>query len=407
MDMEQKKESLEDVYAEDYIEKLKETVLDAARRCRNCNFCFTVCPLFVSTRELASQTPSGLMQSAKYAIKWDLFEGNDKEAIRDLLYLCTTCNSCVLRCKSKSAGVAILDAIKAGRKILTEMAIGPLPNQRKALKDIYLYGNPYGERPEKRLEGFKGLDIKTIPPGKAEVLYYVGCTTAYEPALHHIGKSLFRLFSRLKIDFGILNEEVCCGEPARRVGDEALFQEMMNRNLAKFGESGVKTVVTVSPHCFNTFLNEYSPVPAEMKIQHYTEFLCGAFKVQKPVFQKEIPSIVTYHDPCYLVKHNQVYEAPRELIKMIPGVQFVEMKKNRDDSLCCGGGGGRMYAEVEDEPRLAEARIGHALDVGANVIATACPWCYSMLRNAVQDLKVEDRIRVRDIAEMLDESITG
>jgi Fe-S oxidoreductase len=303
--------------------------------------------------------------------------------------------------------VAILDAIKAGRKILTEMAIGPLPNQRKALKDIYLYGNPYGERPEKRLEGFKGLDIKTIPPGKAEVLYYVGCTTAYEPALHHIGKSLFRLFSRLKIDFGILNEEVCCGEPARRVGDEALFQEMMNRNLAKFGESGVKTVVTVSPHCFNTFLNEYSPVPAEMKIQHYTEFLCGAFKVQKPVFQKEIPSIVTYHDPCYLVKHNQVYEAPRELIKMIPGVQFVEMKKNRDDSLCCGGGGGRMYAEVEDEPRLAEARIGHALDVGANVIATACPWCYSMLRNAVQDLKVEDRIRVRDIAEMLDESITG
>ena len=407
MDVEKTKEPLENVYDENYIEKLKEIVLDAARMCRNCNFCYPVCPLFESTREFMSQTPSGLMQSMKYAIKWDLFEGDQKVAIRDLLYLCTTCNSCTIRCKSKSAGVPILDAIKAGRKILTEMMIGPLPNQRKPLKDIYLYGNPYGEKPEKRVDWLKGLKVKMIPPERAEVLYYVGCTTAYEPNLHHIGKSLLRLFQYLNIDFGILNEEVCCGEPARRMGDEGLFQEMMNRNFNQFKSVGIKTIVTISPHCFNIFLNEYSPIQGEIKIQHYTQFLAQAFKKKRPVFKREIPSIITYHDPCYLGKHNQIFDVPRELLQMIPGVKLVEMKMIRDDSLCCGGGGGRMYAEVEEERRLSDMRILQAIEAGANIIATACPWCYSMLRNAVQDLKLEDKIKVRDIAEILDESITG
>lgn len=405
MDKEEAKDRLENGEEERFIKNLKEVILDAAGRCRNCNYCFTICPIFQSTKEFMSQTPSGLLQSIKYAIKWDLFGGEEKEALRDLLYLCTTCNGCVLKCKSKSSGLPVLEAIQAGRKILREMMIGPLPQQRKPLKDIYLYGNPYGEKPDTRLDWLKGLKVKMIPPEKADVLYYVGCTTAFEPGLQNLGKSLVRLFQYLNVDFGILKEEVCCGEPARRMGDEGLFQEMMGLNLNKFKGYGIKTIVTTSPHCFNTFLKEYSSFQEEFKVQHYTQFLAQAFKEKKPAFKKETRSVITYHDPCYLGKHNQIFNPPRELLQMIPGAKLVEMKMTKDESLCCGGGGGRMYAEVEEERRLSDMRIGQALEAGADIVATACPWCYHMLRTSVQDLKLGDKIRVKDIAEILDESL--
>jgi Fe-S oxidoreductase len=244
-----------------------------------------------------------------------------------------------------------------------------------------------------------------IPPEKAEVLYYVGCTTAFEPGLHNLGKSLVRLFQYLNVDFGILKEEICCGEPARRMGDEGLFQEMMNRNLDQFKNFGIKTIVTTSPHCFNTLLNEYSSFQEEFKVQHYTQFLAQAFKAKKPVFKKEACSVITYHDPCYLGKHNQIFDPSRELLQMIPGVKLVEMKMTKDESLCCGGGGGRMFTEVEEERRLSEIRIQQVLDVGADVLATACPWCYKMLQNAVQDLQLAHKVKVKDIAEILDESL--
>ncbi|NWG03485.1 MAG: (Fe-S)-binding protein [Syntrophaceae bacterium] len=396
---------LHSIDEEEYIEDLKGIILDAAKRCRNCNYCFTICPLFHSTRGFMSQTPSGIMQSINYALKWDVFKGEDQEILRDLLYLCTTCNGCVLRCKSKATGLPVLDAIEAGRKLLREMMIGPLPQQRKPLKDIYLYGNPYGEKPERRVDWTKGLKVKIIPPERAEVLFYVGCTTAYEPSLHLIGKSLVRLLQSLHVDFGILNEEVCCGEPARRMGDEGLFQEMMNRNLDQFKSYGIKTIVSISPHCFNTFLNEYPTIQEEIKIQHYTEFLAEAFKGKKPLFKKEISSVITYHDPCYLGKHNQIFNAPRELLQMIPGVKLVEMKMTREESLCCGGGGGRMFAEVEEERRLSDMRITQALEAGANIIATACPWCYKMLQNSIQDSNLEDKIRAKDISIILSEAL--
>ena len=285
------------------------------------------------------------------------------------------------------------------------MMIGPLPQQRKPLKDIYLCGNPYGEKPETRLDWLKGLKVKMIPPEKADILCFIGCTTAYEPDLHHIGRSLVRLFQYLHIDFGILKEEICCGDPARRMGDEGLFQEMSNRNLHQFKSSGIKTIVSISPHCFNTFVNEYPSIEEEIKIQHYTQFLAQAFKERRPPFKKEVPCTVTYHDPCYLGKHNQIFTPPRELLQMIPGVKLVEMKMTKDESLCCGGGGGRMFAEVEEEPRLSDMRIGQALEVGAEVLTTACPWCYQMLKNSVQDLRLGDKIKVKDIAEFLNECL--
>ena len=397
--------------AEDsFLEDFKRVILDTASRCRNCNYCFTVCPVFKSARGFESQTPSGMLQSINYALRWNMFEREQGETLRNLLYLCTTCNSCTLLCKSKSTGVPVSDAIQAGRKILRERMIGPLPQQRKPIKNILLYGNPYGEKPENRLDWSRGLEVKHLPQEKAAILLYIGCTTAYEPNLRKLGRNLVKLLQMINADFGVLDGEVCCGEPARRMGDEGLFQELMGRNTDQFKSTGVKTILTVSPHCFHTFNNEYETMKGEFEIQHYTQFLTKMLKKRKLSFKKKYSQVVTYHDPCYLGKHNQVYDSPRELLEMIPGIKMVEMRMTKADSLCCGGGGGRMFAEVEEEEKLSEIRVRQAVEVGADVISTACPWCHTMLQNGVEQLQLTDRVKVMDIAELFcegDPSISG
>jgi Fe-S oxidoreductase len=389
----------------DAIETSKEIVLDAASRCRNCNYCFMICPLFQSTRGFMSQTPSGILQSIKYAIKWDLLGGKEKEVLRDLVYSCTTCNGCVVRCKAKATGIPVLKAIEAGRKILREMMIGPLPQQRKPLKDLLKNGNPYGEKPEKRFEWLEDLHVKHLPREQADVLLYVGCTMSYDPELHGVGRNLLEVFDRLNIDYGILENETCCGDPALRMGDEDLFQELMEENIQRFKAAGATKIVTVSPHCFNTFSKEYPSSEKQWSVQHYVEFLLDVLKDKKAVFRKSLPYTVAYHDACYLGRHNQIYNPPRELIAMIPGIKLVEMKMKMDEALCCGGGGGRMFAEVEEEPKLSYTRLYQAIDAGADVIATACPWCFTMLWNAAKDLQLTDRIRVMDITGILKESM--
>jgi len=388
----------------DIAKRATDVVRDAASRCRNCNFCFSICPLFHSTRGFHSQTPSGLLQAVHYAIKWNLMEGREKSQLSDLLYLCTTCKGCVLRCASKATGLPVLQAIEAGRRILLDRMIGPLPAQRKALKDLNLYGNPYGERPEKRLDWLRGLAAKRLPKEKTPVLFYVGCTVAFDPALHRLGRTFATLLNRLDVDFGVLENEVCCGDPALRMGDEALFKELMNQNRNRFREAGVKTIVTFSPHCFNTFVTEYPSLREEVEVLHYTEFFPRLLKENRKVSAKRLPYRVTYHDPCYLGKHNQIYDPPRQLLKMVPGIELVEMRMNKEEALCCGGGGGRMYAEVEEETKLSHIRLRQALEAGSDVVATACPWCFTMLQNAVNDLQCTDKIKVKDIAEILKES---
>jgi Fe-S oxidoreductase len=390
---------------ENEIKELEEKIVEIGSRCWNCNFCFSACPNYDSTRGFQVQGPSGILQSIYQAIKMGQIEGPEKEALRDILYACTTCKSCEITCKGMSAGVPILEGIEAGRKLLLEKMIGPLIQQRKALESIYKYGNPYGESPEKRLSWIGDLKAKRLPQEKAEVLFYVGCTASYEPEIQGVARSIVKLLQFLGVDFGILEAEVCCGDPAMALGDEILFQEMARQNQEKFQAAGIKTILTVSPHCFNTFRKRYGDLQERVEIKHYTEFLAEAFKGRTSSFKTSLPYPVTYHDPCYLGKHNDIYDPPRQLLRYIPGMKLLEMKMTGKDSLCCGGGGGRMYAEVEEEKRLADVRIGQALETGARVMATACPWCHTMLQNAVRDLKMEDRVKVQDIAEILVEAL--
>jgi Fe-S oxidoreductase len=389
----------------DAIEAARAAILDAASRCRNCNYCFTICPVFQSTRGFMSQTPSGILQSLNYALRWDLISGKERETLRDIVYACTTCNGCVIRCKSKATGIKIREAIEQGRKILRDMMIGPLPQQRKPLRDIYTYGNPYGGKPAERLDWLGEMKVKRLPADTAPVLLYVGCTTAYDPLLKDVGRGIVDVLTGLNVDFGVVENEVCCGDPALRMGDDAVFAEMVERNLVSFRAAAVQRIVTLSPHCYNTFLHDYPDFTREWAVEHYTEFLLRTIREQGRELTRAFPRVVTYHDPCYLGKHNKIYSAPRELLRLVPGLKLVEMKSNMDDSLCCGGGGGRMYAEVEEERRLSRIRVPEALDAGAEVIATACPWCFTMLDGAVKDLQVTDKIQVMDIAQILRQAI--
>jgi len=389
----------------DYLKKLSEEILLTVRRCRNCNYCFPVCPLRISTRGFQTQSPPGILQAIYYAIRWNEFGGEEGKALSEILYSCTTCNSCVLRCKDKSTGTPLLEVIEKGRELLVEKMVGPLKDERKVMESIKLYGNPYQRPRAERMDWLKGEFVKLLPLEKAEVLFFVGCTTSYEPELFSVGRDLIKLWRYFGVDFGLLAEESCCADPIGRLGDKALFDGLANDNKNLFRASGVKSIVTISPHCMNTFIKEYNGLSESLSIAHYTEFLENILKKKEPKFVKSLSYTVTYHDPCYLSKHNGITDPPRNILKMLPGVTLKEMKDFRQNSLCCGAGGGRMYAEVEETDRLANIRVRQALDIGAEVLATACPYCHVMLMNAVRDLGMQEKIKVKDVAELVTEAL--
>lgn len=390
---------------EKYAENLEDEIYKSTFRCRNCNYCYSRCPLYRSMEGFMVNGPSGIIQSIYYYLKWNLNEEENESDLINILYSCTTCNGCVMACEELSAGIPLLEIIENGRKLLVDKNVGPMPFQRKALKSIYVKGNPYNFNPEDRLNWVGDLKVKRMPDQKASVLYYVGCSASYDPEIQNIAVSLVKLFNRAGIDFGVLEDEVCCSCAANRLGDEFLFEEMSQRNVKTFIDNGIEKIITTSPHCYNTFLKEYKGLE-NLKIQHYTEFLHDWIVKDDFKFEKNLDYVVTYHDPCYLGKHNGAYEEPRELIAAIPGVQLVEMKDNRKMSLCCGGGGGRMWTEIKEEKRLANLRMEQALATGANVLAVACPWCHVMLQNAVKDLEQEENIKVMDVSELLAEALS-
>lgn len=388
---------------DEYTEQIEREVVDLTTRCGRCNACFTQCPLDKSMEGFMTNGPSGLAQSIYYAIKWDLVGEKEEDEILKILYSCTTCNSCVLTCKKSGAGVPVLKIIENGRKLLTEKAVGPLPSQRGVLKSIYTKGNPYNQAPEDRLSWLRDDDVKRLPVEESDVIYYVGCTPSYDPELQDIANSIVKLLKFLEVDFGVLEDERCCGCAANRLGDSFLFEEIASKNIEAFNSCKAKQIITTSPHCYNTFINEYENMGG-FKIQHYTELLARYIK-GGDLKLKELNYTITYHDPCYLGKHNGIFEEPREILRGIPGVRLMEMRDNREHSLCCGGGGGRMWAEIREENRLSNVRVKQAVSTGADVLAVSCPWCHTMLENAIRDVEVEDRIKVMDVSEILLEAL--
>ena len=384
-----------------YQADLEEKIASVVAKCWNCNFCFSVCPNYLSTRGFQTQGPSGITQSLLYALRWDRFGREDKQTLQKIVYSCTLCNACVNACKEMSSAVSLLDAIEAGRELMVEKNLGPLPRQGKCLESIFKYGSPYGKLPKNNRDWCREQNVSFLPGEKKEVLLYLGCTVSHDINLRDAVVSLMSVLKTLKVDFGVLKEECCCGDPARFLGDAALFQEIAAKNIDTFKNSGAQTIVPLSPHCYTTFNKYYPNLAKDFAIVHYCEFIQNLI-TDHPLEWRTGQSIkTTYHDPCYLGKHNGCYDPPRQLLDSIPTVQRVEMRHSRGNSLCCGGGGGRMFDDFEEERRLSHMRIAEAMEIGAEVVVTACPWCYAMLSDAVKEMSLSDKIAVKDIAQVV------
>ncbi|GAG82203.1 unnamed protein product, partial [marine sediment metagenome] len=264
----------------------------------------------------------------------------DKETInelRDILYSCTTCKNCELACRSLSTSVKLVDAIEMGRQLLIEEMRGPMPEQKRALESSERYGNPYGMLPAERKEWMKGLNVPNFSREEGlEFLFYVGCTAPHDVRVQDMTRAIIQLLRKAQIRFGILEDEVCCGCPSLRMGEEVLFQDLCEKNVNQFKSLGVKQIVTLSPHCFDTFLNKYPKEEMQgIKIQPYSQFLADLIEQKRLIFNSRIEAKVTYQDPCYLGRHNNIYEEPRRVLKSIPGIKLLEFGRSRDDSFCC------------------------------------------------------------------------
>jgi Fe-S oxidoreductase len=313
------------------------------------------------------------------------------------LWDCTTCKTCTLRCPR---GLEPMDLLIGLRTLLVED--GHIPKTIiDALESTYKYGNPWNSAKNKRSDWANELSLKALPQGgQAPNLYFVCCTAAYDTRLQNVARCLVHCFRQIGYDFAILgNEENCCGSEIQRMGEEGLFEILRDQNIESFKKYGIRSILTTSPHCYNTLKNDYALDGLE--VRHYTQVLAEAIEEKKP-FPGEMKKVITYHDPCFLGKQNGIFDEPRRILKSIVGVTFVDFDRSRENSLCCEGGGGRMWVEASDQgPRLAETRIRDAVHMGAEILATACPFCLLTLEDAAKTTGNEEKLRVMDITEIL------
>jgi Fe-S oxidoreductase len=320
---------------------------------------------------------------------------------RPELWACTTCSTCSLRCP---AGVKNVELIMGIRNFLANQGEVPSPI-RDALENTLLQGNPWGRFRDRRADWAKDLGVKVLGEAASDTLLYVGCAPSYDPRVQNVSTALVKIFQKADLDFGILGKkESCCGNEIKRMGEQALFKKLSKDNTNLFKKSGIKRIITLSPHCFNAFKNEYPDLA--VPVQHYTQVLADLMETGKIKMSKASDVSVTYQDPCFLGKQNLVFDEPRKVLTSIPGLKFAEMERTRQRSLCCEGGGGRMWAEGSTEgTRNGEIRIKEALALGARVMATSCPFCLLTLEDAVKISGLASEIIVKDIAELVVEAM--
>ncbi len=363
--------------------------------CYQCGMCDSLCPwnrvIDFSMRRIVRQATFGMTE----------IETED-------IWRCTTCGRCHQRCPR---GVKTIDLTISLRKVANEYGVFPAHVRpvKTANASLVAEGNPLSEERKKRADWAKGLGVQQFDE-EMEILYFPGCYLCYDPRMKKVAKATVNILNKAGVEFGILGEqESCCGESIRKTGDEELFKQLAKENIKAFIDNGVKRILVSSPHCYHTFKNEYPDFfMVNFEVIHMTQFLFDLINEGRLTFSKEYNKKVTYHDPCYLGRHNGIYDEPREILKRIPGLELVEMIDTREDSLCCGGGGGRVWMETVKGERFSDLRIEQALAVGADVLATSCPYCITMLedsRKTMEDQEAAEALEIKDITEIIQEVI--
>ncbi len=382
--------------------------------CVHCGRCEEVCPVAFSGMPFSPRT---FIQSMRQAMLTTLVNPNgngqqDDELLGSVIpeetpWYCTTCGACLDRCP---AFVNPIDEIVDLRRYQV-LTTGKMPKSvGDVLRNMERQGNPWGMPPEERISWAEGLEVRELMPGdETDVLLFLGCAYAYDERNKKVARAMVRLLKEAQVEFGVLGlDEMCCGETSRRLGHEYLFQMMVEQNLELFASVKFNRIVTACPHCFNTLKNEYPQFGSHYKVQHLTEFLAES-PIQDSAFSpngNDLNGRLTFHDSCYLGRYNQVYKEPRQLLNNAK-VEPIEMSKKGENSFCCGGGGGQMWMETDPNTRINHRRLNDAIETGADVVATACPYCLLMFDDAIRSKGLGDQIQVMDIAEVMVNQLGG
>ena len=364
---------------------------DAFKRCFQCGLCDVVCPWNkvrdFSMRRLVRQATFGLTE----------IESED-------IWRCTTCGRCPQQCPRD---VRQIDSGIALRRIAMEYGVMPksVTPVRTANASLIGEGNPLSEERKNRAKWAEGLSVNTYTE-EMEILYFPGCYPSYDPRSKKVARATAGILNAAGVEYGILgSQENCCGESIRKTGDEELFKRLAKENIKTFIDNGVRKILVSSPHCYHTFKNEYPEFMVHFEVIHITQYLFELLREGRIKLSGQYPKKIAYHDPCYLGRHNGVFDEPREVLTQTPGLELLELPECGMDSLCCGGGGGRIWMETPKEERFSDIRLQQAMDVGAEVLVTACPYCITNFEDSRLTLDVTEKLEVKDVTEIIFEAL--
>ena len=389
--------------------------------CVRCGRCHESCPAASTGKPLSPRMIVQKLKSQMHAetvgLPWQS-KGNGAETQQapiigqniseDEIWSCTTCGACHYQCPIFVEPMTKIIELRR-HEVMVE---GKMPDTAQvAMVSLQKRGHPWTGTPYMRTEWSKDLDLNQLSKagpseGRNALLFWVGCSGALVDRNMLVSQAMVRILQSAGVEFFVLgNEESCCGDPARRVGNEYLFQTLAKKNIKILQHYQVKTILTTCPHCFNTFKNEYPDLGGVFEVVHHTQFISSLLAQGK--LRLDPPSIesLTFHDPCYLGRNNDVYEAPRSVAQAIAGGGFREMVRSRERSFCCGGGGGRAWMEETIGTRINQVRTQEALSTGASTVGTACPFCLQMFEDGIKGIDAGERIKALDLAELVDRAV--
>jgi Fe-S oxidoreductase len=383
--------------------------------CTECGRCQSACPAWNTEKPLSPKLLIMGLRDNMFASATPLLGGEGEMTALvpnvidpDVLWACTTCGACVEECP---VDIEHIDAIVDMRRYQVLMESEFPSEAGLMLRNVENQGDPWGLGQAKRTDWTQSLDFE-IPvitgtiPDDIEYLYWVGCAGALDERARKGVQATARMLHRAGVTFGILGpKESCTGDPVRRLGNEYLYQEQGRLNIATLDEAGAKKIIASCPHCFNTIKNEYPALGGNYEVIHHAELLEHLVRTGKLTPGTGYSGKVTYHDPCYLGRHNRIIEEPRSVLSAIPGVEQIEMRRCKERGFCCGAGGARMWLEENIGKRINMERMDEALGTGADVVSTACPYCMIMLDDAVRANAKEDDVRVLDLSQLVEESL--
>jgi len=373
------------------VQEIKRAGGEAYKYCYQCGKCDVVCPWNrvrnFSIRRIVREASLGL-----------------PEIEQEDIWRCTTCGTCPSKCPR---GVEQIEVGVAIRRVATEYGVFPasVSAVRKVGGSLMSDGNPLMARRSERADWANGLSVKPYSEGM-EILYFVGCYLSYDPRMRKVAVATASILEKAGVDFGILGtRESCCGESIRKAGNEKAFKTLARENIKAFIDHGVTRILVSSPHCYHTFVNEYPEFRVNFDVVHISQFLAELIAQGRLQLRNEVARTATFHDPCYLGRHNGIFDPPRAVLGQVPGLRLREMVDSRENSLCCGGGGGRIWMDTPKAERFSDLRLAQAKQAGADVLVTSCPYCISNFEESRLDLPEDDPFVIKDITEIVQEAL--